>query len=109
MTVLAEVAPLGHETAGDDHARLKALLDSEFLVGAVQILLLGVPDHAAGLRGHGGGQQGSLCDLRPAHDPQRQRRTARLLHEDLDSRRWTLRRGLREAMGIATATVVRCA
>ena len=34
MTVLAHVAPFGHETIGDDHSRLKALLDSEFLVGA---------------------------------------------------------------------------
>jgi len=34
MTVLAHVTPLGHETIGDDHSRLKALLDSEFLVGA---------------------------------------------------------------------------
>jgi hypothetical protein len=34
MTVLAHVAPLGHETIGDDHSRLKALLDNDFLVGA---------------------------------------------------------------------------
>ena len=34
MTVLAHVAPLGQETAGDDLSRLKALLDSEFLASA---------------------------------------------------------------------------
>ena len=34
MTVLAHVTPLGHETIGDDHSRLKALLDNDFLVGA---------------------------------------------------------------------------
>src|SRR6478736_1024622 len=34
MTALAHVRPLGHETIGDDHSRLKALLDNDFLVGA---------------------------------------------------------------------------
>ena len=34
MTALAQVAPLGHESIGDDHSRLKALLDKEFLGGA---------------------------------------------------------------------------
>ena len=49
MIALAQVAPLGHETIGDDHSCLKALLDSEFLVGAGwdwQTMMLSPPaDH----------------------------------------------------------------
>jgi hypothetical protein len=119
MIVLAQVAPLGHESIGDDHSRLKALLDSEFLVGAGwdwQTMVLSPPaDHPTlgwpvcqvpGCEGMVEGGKG-VCAACALRIPQRQRRAARFVREDLHGRRRSLRRGLRQALGIATATVVR--